>query len=205
MTMTLAAETQALETCRCCGLVQHVPALDRGTRACCARCGCALAQRSVMLRSNSRAAAFAAAALVLYPAAITLPMIHVEQLGHRNEASILQGITSLFAAGHLIVGIVVLLCSVVLPLAKLLAILTLASSGHMLRHSHRRFTWRMIEWTGRWGMLDVVLVAILVAILKLGDMVQVTAGPAALAFTACVVLNLIAAACFDPKRLWQPV
>ena len=54
-------------------------------------------------------------------------------------------------------------------------------------------------------MLDVTLVAVLVAALKLGDWVEVTAGPAALAFTACVVLSLAAAACFDPQRLWDDI
>ncbi len=193
-----------LRTCGCCGLIQQAPAaLPHRMRACCARCGCSIDVRAINARSNSRAAAFAAAALILYPAAVTLPMIRVEQLGHDNEASILEGITSLFSAGHMVVGLVVLFCSVIFPLGKLIALLGLTLAGTSLAHHHRRWTWRLIEWTGKWGMLDVVLVAMLVAILKLGDMVSVSAGPAALLFTGCVVFNLIAAACFDPRRLWE--
>jgi len=64
-------------------------------------------------------------------------------------------------------------------------------------------TYRLVEWTGRWGMLDVLLVAILVAVLKLGDLMTVSAGPGLLAFTACVTLSLFAAASFDPHGLWD--
>ena len=69
---------------------------------------------------------------------------------------------------------------------------------------HRALTYRLVEWTGRWGMLDVLLVAILLAVLKLGDMVEVSVGPGLLAFTSCVGLSLIAAASFDPHSLWEP-
>lgn len=202
--MTGAATS--LRTCSTCGLVQVMPAVPSGYRACCARCRSGLPGRTSRLRSNSRTAAFAAAALLLYPPAIMLPMIRIEQFGHHHHASILSGTWTLLTGQHLFIGIVVLLCSVVLPLGKLLALLVLASSPFstpMLARHHRAFMFHIVEWTGRWGMLDVVLVAILVAALKLGDVVQVTPGPAAAAFTACVVLNLLAAACFDPHRLWE--
>ncbi|MCZ6837469.1 MAG: paraquat-inducible protein A [Planctomycetota bacterium] len=155
-----------------------------------------------MLRSNSRTAAVALAALILYPLAVTLPMLEIEQFGHYRTASIVQGVIELLSRGQLIVGLVVLLCSIVLPLGKLAALLTLSLGGFGLGHRHQAMTFRIVEFTGRWGMLDVLLVAILVAILKLGDMVDVQAGPAALAFTMCVVLSLCATALFDPHGLW---
>ena len=69
--------------------------------------------------------------------------------------------------------------------------------------ARRAGTYRLVEWTGRWGMLDVLLVTMLVAVLKLRDLVEVTPGPAAIAFTAMVVLSLLASAAFDPHRLWE--
>ena len=99
------------------------------------------------------------------------------------------------------VALIVGLCSVVLPLGKLGALLVLSAGGLHLRHHHRALTYHLVEWTGRWGMLDVLLVAVLVAVLKLGDVVEVSAGPAALAFTSCVVLSLLASAFFDPLSL----
>lgn len=160
-------------------------------------------QRSTILRSNNRAAALALAALLLYPFAITRPIMFVEQMGHASEASILEGVRSLLASGELLVGLVVLACSIILPLGKLLAILVLASRRLNLRARHRALTYRAVEFTGRWGMLDVLLVTLLVAILKLGDMVDVSVGPAAWTFTTCVLLSLLASACFDPHSLWD--
>jgi paraquat-inducible protein A len=130
-------------------------------------------------------------------------MLNVEQFGHRNEASILQGVVTLISGGHLVVGVVVLLCSIVLPLGKLVSLLVLSGGGWFMRHEQKAITYHIVEWTGRWGMLDILLVAILVAVLKIGDWVEVTAGPAAFAFTACVVLSLLATASFDPRRLWR--
>jgi len=193
-----------IRACPCCGLAQQVPGVPRGMRACCARCDTSLIKRSVIARSNNRTAAVALAAQILFPFAIGLPMLEVERFGHTSTASIVEGVASLLASGHWVIGAVVLLCSIVLPLGKLVSLLVLSAGGLMLRHRHRALTYRLVEWTGRWGMLDVLLVALLVAIIKLGDIVVVTPGPAALAFTGCVVLSLLAAACFDPHALWEP-
>jgi paraquat-inducible protein A len=173
-------------------------------RAVCARCGTSLLGRTRLLRSNNRAGAVAIAALALYPLAVTLPMLKVERLGFTSESSILEGIAALFAGGHLVVGLIVLLCSVIFPLGKLVALLTLSMGSSRMAHHHKAFTYHLVEWTGRWGMLDVLLVAVLVAVLKLGNLMEVTPGPAALAFSLCVVLSLLATACFDPHALWEP-
>ncbi|MCK4871467.1 MAG: paraquat-inducible protein A [Phycisphaerales bacterium] len=194
----------ALQTCPCCGLAQTVPSIPPRTKACCARCGTKLISRSAHVRSSSRTAAIAAAALIIYPFAITLPMLRIEELGYHSEASILEGVATLLGSGELFVGIIVLLCSVIIPLTKLVSLLLLSAGGVLIRRDrHRALTYHLVEWTGRWGMLDVLLVAILVAVLKLGDIVEVSAGPAALAFCACVILSLLASASFDPRSLWR--
>jgi paraquat-inducible protein A len=131
-------------------------------------------------------------------------MLKVQQFGHHHQTSVLGGISALFANRQVVVGAIVLLCSVVFPVTKLAALLALTFPGAAARlaHHHKAFTYRLIELTGRWGMLDVLLVAVLVALLKLGNVMDVTAGPAALAFSACVTLSLLAAAFFDPRQLW---
>ncbi|MEZ6082820.1 MAG: paraquat-inducible protein A [Phycisphaerae bacterium] len=192
-----------MAACPCCGLVQRIGEIPPGMRACCSRCESRLHRRMGALQCNRRTAAFALAGLLLYPVAVSLPMIRVDQFGHHNDASILEGTATLLSGGHVLVGVVVLLCSIVLPLGKLLSLLTLSAGGWLMRREHRALTYHFVEFTGRWGMLDVLLVAILVAVLKLGDMVEVSAGPAALAFTACVVLSLLASASFDPHSLWS--
>ncbi len=198
----VASEGQALRACPCCGLVQRLPVVPAGMRACCGRCGTNLRRRPAGARGNGGTVALALAALILYPPAVTLPMLTIEKFGYHHESSILEGISTLISSGQLLVGIIVLLCSVVFPLGKLLALLVLSAGGMAMRHKHRALTYHIVEWTGRWGMLDVLLVALLVAALKIGDLVEVSAGPAALAFTCVVVLSLLATAVFDPHSLW---
>lgn len=192
-----------LVACPCCGLTQALPELARGTRACCRRCDTTLRSATRLRRGNSRTAAVACAALILYPLAVSLPIVQVAKLGHHSEASILEGTARLLADGHIGVGLIVFACSVVLPLFKLLCLLVLSAGVGRLGSRRSAFTYRLVEWTGRWGMLDVLCVAILVAAVKLGDVMSVSAGPGALAFAACVLLSLAATACFDPRALWE--
>ena len=124
--------------------------------------------------------ATATAALILYPLAVSLPILEVTKLGRSRETGILEGTARLLGDGHVFVGLVVLVCSVILPLLKLLSLMLLSSGRGGLRRRHRAATYRVVEWTGRYGMLDVLCVAVLVAVLKLGDIVSVSIGPGAL-------------------------
>src|SRR5204863_3788369 len=112
-----------------CGLVQALPVIPPGMRAVCSRCGASLPKLNLNRRSNSRTAAVALAALILYPLAVTLPMLKVQQLGHQTESSIMQGIAVLWADGQVLVGTIVLLCSVIFPLGKLISLLVLTAGG----------------------------------------------------------------------------
>ena len=188
--------------CRSCGLVQAVPDIPPRHRAVCCRCGAAIRRHPRRWASNRLTFSLSLSALILFPLAITLPIVTVERFGHLHRASIIDGVSALIGAGHFFVGLVVLLCSIVFPVGKLLGLLILCAGGNLLRHEHRGLTFRLIELTGRWGMLDVLLVAILVAVLKIGDFVDVSPGPAALAFTSCVLLSLLAAATFNPAKAW---
>ena len=198
----MSSASLPLAACSCCGLIQHIPTAPAGRPVRCARCHTRVG-RGGRRRSNRRTAALALAALALYPVAISLPIMHVEQFGLTQEASVWSGGVALLTDGQYAVGGIVLLCSVVLPAAKLMALFLLAGGGVGLRPRLRARAWHFVEMTGRWGMLDVLLVAILVAVLKLGDLMDLSAGPGAIAFTACVLLNLAASASFDPHDLWE--
>jgi len=202
MTSQAVTSGEAIRACRCCGLVQVIPALSRAERARCPRCGLMLSRSASRGRGNSAAAAIALAGLILYPLGILLPIMRLERMGYHNESSILDGTITLLSKGHLWVGIVVLVCSVVLPAAKLVALLVLTSGDAILRRSHRAWVYRAVEFTGRWGMLDVLAVAVLVAAVKLGESIEITPGPGAAAFTAVVILSLLASAAFDPHAIW---
>ena len=125
------------------------------------------------------------------------------ELGHTRETTIWSGMVGLLAGGQIAVGLVVLFCSVVAPLFKLGAICCLSAGELLLPSRHRAATYRLVEFLGRWGMLDVVLIAVLVAAVKLGDLVEVSPGPGLAVFAGVVVLSLMASACFDPHALWE--
>lgn len=191
-----------LRACRCCGLVQHIPHVPLRHRAACPRCGTTV-RHDKPPRSVAWAAAFSLAALILYPAAMALPVIEITNMGRTQAATIVSGAIELAAAGSYAVAIVVLVCSVIVPIVKIGAMFLLCAGDAILHRRHRAVTYRALEWIGRWGMVDVLLVAILVAAVKLGDWASVYPGPGATAFATVVVLSLLSSAAFDPESIWE--
>ncbi|MDC0936350.1 paraquat-inducible protein A [Pirellulales bacterium] len=189
-----------LKSCHCCGLIQRSPDFPG---AVCARCETALESWLSRFAGNRLAAAFALAGLFLYLPAMFLPFLRIEQLGQAHESSLLVGVRTLFTEGHLLVGVIVLAFSVVLPVFKLAALLFLSQRRWQLQHRHRAMTYRIVEQLGRWGMLDVLLVAVMVAFIKLGGLVEFGAGPGLIMFALFVLLSLCASAVFDPYCLWD--
>jgi len=191
-----------LKACPVCGLVQEVPSLAPREVARCPRCAAVVTRGARLAAGNSAALGAAVAALCLWPIAVLLPIMRLERFGHATEASVWSGSLGLLREGEILVGAVVLLCSVVVPLVKLVGLVALCTSERLSRR-HRAHFYRGVELAGRWGMLDVLLVAVVVAWVKVGDLVEVHAGPAALAFVLCVLLSLLASAWFDPHAIWE--
>lgn len=113
-----------------------------------------------------------------------------------------MGTIDLLTHGSWFVGIVVLLFSVVFPLVKLLLLLELSLLG-LLHRRHKAITYRVMEYAGKWSMMDVMLLAFLVMLVKLGDMVAIHFGPAVFAFTLCVAMSMVASMSFNPHAIWE--
>jgi paraquat-inducible protein A len=133
---------------------------------------------------------------------VLLPIIEVERLGHRHASSLLVGTIDLFRHGSWFVGLIVLLFSIVFPLGKLVLLLEL-SLFSLLHRRHKAATYRLMEHAGRWSMMDVLLLAFLVMLIKLGSLVTFHFGPAIVAFVLCVILSMAASLCFDPHSIWE--
>lgn len=198
-----------LHACRSCGLIQHVGAISPGFFARCPRCRATVVPgdnpelAAARRRSMSRAAAFALGALILYPLAMSLPILEIHRLGVHREATIWSGAVQLMADHQVLVGLIVFLCSIVIPLLKIGGMFIVCAGGAVLRPHHRFRAYRAIDILGRWGMVDVLLVAILVAAVKLGNWVEVHPGPGVLAFSGVVVLSMLSSAVFDPAAIWD--
>lgn len=165
------------------------------------RCGATVARADPHLASR-RTAAAAVGALCLYLPAVALPMLEIERLGHRHSSSLITGTWELLLHGSWFVGLVVLLFSIVFPLVKILLLLELSLVG-LLERRHRALTYRLMERAGKWSMLDVLLLAFMVMLVKLGSLVEFHLGPAVVAFVGCVAMSMIASLAFDPHSIWD--
>ena len=200
--MTAPASHLPLRACHCCGLVHRIGVVPPRHNAVCTRCASVI-RHGTHPRALSRTGAFAAAALVLYPAALLLPVMTIQRLGHEQATSIWGGMVGLLAEGHWAVGAAVLTFSIIAPVLKLGALAALCLGRRAMGRDRRAATYRLVEFVGRWGMVDVLLVALVVAAVKLGDLVEVTPGPGVVAFGAVVVLSMLASVSFDPHAIWE--
>lgn len=143
-------------------------------------------------------------AFLLYWPAILLPVLKIEKLGIETQSSLLGGTIELFQHGNYLVGTVVFVFSIVLPLGKIVLLLEL-SMLELLHRKHKAFTLRLMELIGKWSMMDVMLLAFMVMMVKLGEMVEFHFGPAIFAFILCVTMSMIASLSFDPHAIWEEV
>ena len=190
--------------CRTCGQAHDPAELPVGARADCARCGAELARNP----SNSlhRTAALAIAALILYTPANVFPILRIEQNGAHSECTVLGSVRLLANDGDYFVALIVLLASIVIPLIKLSGLLFLSATtaihdGRLLRI--RTLLYRGIEAIGKWAMLDVFVLAVLVSVVKLRGLATVSPGSGVFAFSLVVVFTLLAASSFDPRLIWR--
>ena len=126
--------------------------------------------------------------------------------GAYSENTVWDGVVSLMQYGQYFVAAIVFLASIVIPLMKLMGLGFLVWSvkwGKGRRLRGRTHIYRFIDAIGPWAMLDVFLLAVLVALVKLGDLARVIPGPGLVAFTCVVVLTMLASQSFDPKLIWS--
>jgi paraquat-inducible protein A len=191
-------------SCRVCGLQQRLVPRTPDAAAFCCRCGaCIHEPRPDGLR---RTLAFSLAALILYLPANLYPILRMEWYGAYAENTVWQGSVRLFEYGQWLVAIIVFLASILIPLLKLLGLFYLsATTRYRPMHRRRERTWvyRAITVIGPWAMLDVFLLAIMVSLVKLGELATILPGSGLVAFTAVVVLTILASASFDPRLIWE--
>ncbi|CAB3762386.1 paraquat-inducible protein A [Paraburkholderia humisilvae] len=190
--------------CHDCGLLSPPLAGAHRHDVRCARCGSRLHVRKP--NSLARTWAFLLAALVLYLPANLLPVMHTSSLFGAQKDTIMSGVVYLWTSGSWPLAVLVFIASIAVPMLKILAIAFLAGSANLgLRWQpvQRARIYRLVELVGRWSMLDIYVIAILTALVQFNALATITAGPAAIAFGAVVVLTMFAAMSFDPRLIWD--
>jgi paraquat-inducible protein A len=170
----------------------------------CPRCGSTLHQRKP--NSISRTWALVLAAFVFYIPANVLPITTVTSMGKAQADTIMSGVIYFVATGMWPIALVIFFASVFVPLLKLIILTYLLISVQRKSNWRRRDRtklYRITEAVGRWSMVDIYVVTILVALVKLGSLASIEAGPGAVFFGAVVVTTIFAAMSFDPRLMWD--
>jgi paraquat-inducible protein A len=189
--------------CHACELAVPAGAAGNG-RPSCPRCGERLHPRKP--RSLQRTWALVLAAVILYIPANLYPVMAVTSLGQTQADTILSGVQYLLSHGMWPLALVVFVASVLVPLLKLVILVYLLVSVQLRstwRARDRTRLYRITEAVGRWSMVDIYVVTILVALVRLGNLATVEARAGAVYFAAVVVLTIFAALSFDPRLIWD--
>jgi paraquat-inducible protein A len=190
--------------CSACSLLCRRPDDVGDGKLHCPRCLGELRHRKP--NSLQRTWALLITAAILYVPANYFPVMKITILGKTEADTILSGVEALFASGMWEIGTLIFFASITVPLLKILGL------GTLLISVHRRSEWspaettkmyRIIEYVGRWSMIDMFMLSILVALVQLGAVATIDPGIGATCFASVVVLTMFAASSFDPRVLWD--
>ena len=193
-----SAAAHGLQSCLRCST------LAAADQARCRVCGKALFMRRP--QSLQWTLAFLLTAVVLYVPANLLPIMDTAEFGQVQSNTIIQGVILLLHHGSYPTAAIIFIASVLVPVAKIIALLwlcyTVAQRSPHNPHERERL-YRITEFIGRWSMVDVFVVAILVGLVKFGGLMSIAAGPAAVSVGLMVILTMFAAHAFEPKLIWD--
>ena len=194
----------SLLACLQCDLVQRVPDLEPGCSARCVRCGRDLWRRRE--DSLGRCLALGIAAAVLFVIANSVPMLGLRVAGRHAETTVFGGAMRLWADGEQVVAVLVMFAAIVAPglqIALLLTIVVLTMRG-----SPPRWIGTLMRYhpmTRTWSMIEVMLVGVLVALVKIAELATVIPGIALFTLFAMVVLFAAIQSSFDPREVWDRI
>ncbi len=194
----ITAASKGLANCEICGKVSDVSLKH------CPRCHSHLELRKP--NSIQRVLALTITACIFYIPANVLPITITYQLGRRFESTIMGGVFFLWEEGSYPVASVIFIASVLVPASKIFALFFLCwivKSNKFKKCNDYTKLYRVVELIGRWSMVDVFVVAILVALVQLGGIIAFAPGGAGLALAGVVIITMFAAFSFDPRLIWD--
>ncbi|HAV4460727.1 paraquat-inducible protein A [Acinetobacter baumannii] len=206
------AKDLSLILCHCCGLLNSskVNKTDAHKNQIlrCVRCHSVLHERKP--GSLNRTFALVVAATILYIPANVLPMTVTDSLLGRQQDTIMSGVIYFWQSGDYLVSVVIFMASIFIPMLKLLILYFLLLVVYIQSSAAWKFApeqciklYRIVEFVGRWSMIDVFVVALLTALIQIQSLATILAGPGSIAFGAVVVLTMFASLSFDPRIIWD--
>lgn len=193
-------------SCHSCHLVSRIPEMSGTPEMICPRCGTRMHQRKP--DSLNRSWALVIAAVIFYIPANLLPISVTTALGSAEGDTIMSGVIYFIQSGSWPIALVIFVASIFVPVLKMMILIFLLISVQMKstwRPMDRTRLYRIIEVIGKWSMVDIFVITIMAALIKLGALANFEAGPAAVYFAAVVVLTILAAMSFDPRLIWDNI
>lgn len=189
---------QGLRSCSCCTAI--LPADE----PVCPRCS----TKGYVRRRNSLqwTLALLVTSIMLYLPANILPIMVTDLLGSKMPSTILAGVILLWSEGSYPVAAVIFLASIMVPTLKMIAIAWLCwdAKGHGKRDSERmHLIYEVVEFVGRWSMIDVFVIAVLSALVRMGGLMSIYPAMGALMFALVVIMTMFSAMTFDPRLSWD--
>ncbi|MEH8021879.1 PqiA/YebS family transporter subunit [Rheinheimera metallidurans] len=172
----------------------------------CSRCNTKVRLRQPASIQN--AIALLLAATLLYIPANLLPIMRTVSFGETVDSTIISGLLLMWRDGAYPVAIIILIASVIVPVAKVVIMFWLCYLTRLPIYRRQRYStqvYKLVDWVGRWSMVDVLVVAIMAALVRFDLIMSVYPGIGALVFAAVVILTMLAAVSFDPRLLWDPL
>jgi paraquat-inducible protein A len=206
VSMASSGTSQNILSARALGIVacqRCTKAAPLGTRTC-DRCGHKLQSRDPM--SLQRVWAYWFVGLLCYIPANVYPMLKTQTLFSTDESTIIGGAVELAHHGAFGIAAIILIASVVIPLAKFWAVAYLAVSVTQptrVSNQRRQFIYEIVEYIGRWSMIDIFVVAILSALVQLKTLASINPGPASIFFAFSVIFTMLSAQAFDSRMIWD--
>lgn len=194
----ISAKEMGLVSCTRCTRVW-----PEGTDTC-GRCGRAIVSRDE--KSLQRVWALWMVGVICYIPANLYPMLQTRTLLSVQEDTIIGGAVELMFHDAVGIALIILIASVVIPLGKFMAIAFLAVSvtrpSDKFNH-HRQLMYEIVEYIGRWSMIDIFVVAIMSSLVQLNTLASVNPGPASLFFALSVIFTMLSAQAFDSRLIWD--
>lgn len=194
----ITAREAGLIACTRCGQV-HAGGAVR-----CKRCHGPVESRNT--KSLQKVWAWLIAGIIAFIPANIYPMLITNTLVEHSESTIIGGAVQLVEHHNYGIAAIVFVASIMIPIGKFFAIAYLAISVHrrqILKMHQRHKLYDVVEFIGRWSMIDVFVVAILSALVQLGGVATINPGVAALSFALSVVFTMLSALAFDPRLIWD--
>ena len=194
----ITAREAGLVACVRCGRVHELDATH------CSRCGAVLESRD--FESPQKVWAWLMAGMVSYVPANVYPMLRTNTITEKSESTIIGGAIDLMHHGAIGIAAIVFFASVVIPVGKFMAIAYLAISVQrksILQQHQRHKLYEVVEFVGRWSMIDVFVVAILSALVQLDGLASINPGIAAFSFALSVIFTMLSAQSFDARLIWD--